>query len=108
MARRSEYELLLNLKAALGSNFQSTFSRANSEIRQTQGVMQDIKRAIKDAERQEADLLRAMKDTADTVGENTETYRRLQAQLADVRGEKDRLEQTIDNVRQSQEELAGL
>ena len=106
MANRTEYELIMSLKAALGPNFQSTFNSANQEIRQMQGSMQDAKRTLGETSRQEADLRKAMKQTAATVGENSDEYRRLQSQLEATQGQKARLQQSIENVKRSQEELA--
>lgn len=44
MAGRKEYELLLKLKAALGSNFNSTFQTAMNTTKQLQNSLQQVKK----------------------------------------------------------------
>jgi len=106
MAGRSEYELLLSLKAALGNNFQSTFNSASNEVRQLQRAMQDSKGTMSELSRREAELKRAMKDSEAAAGTNTAEYRRLSAQLEETQRKKTQLRDATNNARQAQEELA--
>ena len=48
MASRKEYELLMKLQAALGSNFNATFQTAMNATNSLQGKLQDLKRTQND------------------------------------------------------------
>jgi hypothetical protein len=133
VASRKEYELLMKLQAALGSNFNTTFQTAMNATKSLQGKLQDLKRTQNDisayqkseasvkalkeekarlesaTDRNEAAIARVNTRLIDEENRLAAVSERLKAAGVDTNnlaGENDRLQKSYDDLKRAQEEYA--
>ena len=87
MANRKEYDLLLSIKAAVGSGFNSTFGAATTSLRTMQNELQGIQKIQKDVSaytKSEAalkSLIEKKQQLTVAVGDNTAAIQKVNAQI---------------------------
>ena len=132
-ANRKEYELLMKLQAALGSNFNSTFQTAMNTTNSLQNKLQDLKKSQNDISayqkteasikslKEEKERLESATDrneaAIDKVNKKLATEEERLSTISDrlkaagidtnnLAGENDRLENSYNNLKKAQEDYA--
>jgi len=105
-ANRKEYELLFQLKAALGPNFTSSFKEAMQTTKQLQGVLNDVKKVQNDVS--------AYKKQNAAIDENKrklalliEEQEKLQREMQETENPSDKLRQNMDKTEKQIAAMTG-